>query len=52
MLWGVQSLFLAEGVRLGGLKIPSLLFSDDVVLLVSLNRDLQLALAQFAAELD
>ena len=33
-----------------GLRILSLLFADDVVLLVSLNSDLQLSLGWFAAE--
>ena len=39
-----------EGVRFGDLRIGSLLFADDVVLLASSGRDLQLSLEQFAAE--
>ncbi|XP_061541984.1 ankyrin repeat domain-containing protein 13D isoform X7 [Phycodurus eques] len=39
-----------KGVRFGGLGIASLLFADDVVLLASSNRDLQLSLEQYAAE--
>ena len=39
-----------EGVRFGGLSIASLLFADDVVLLASSSRDLQLSLERFAAE--
>ncbi|XP_048880792.1 uncharacterized protein LOC125748552 [Brienomyrus brachyistius] len=39
-----------EGVRFGDLRIRSLLFADDVVLLASSSRDLQLSLEQFAAE--
>ncbi|TKS65366.1 R2 Retrovirus-related Pol polyprotein from type I retrotransposable element [Collichthys lucidus] len=39
-----------EGQRFGGLTIGSLLFADDVVLLASSERDLQLSLEQFAAE--
>ena len=39
-----------EGVRFGDLRIPSLLFADDVVLLASSNSDLQLSLGRFAAE--
>ena len=39
-----------EGVRFGDLRIRSLLFADDVVLLASSDRDLQLSLDQFAAE--
>ncbi|TWW60624.1 R2 Retrovirus-related Pol polyprotein from type I retrotransposable element [Takifugu flavidus] len=38
-----------EGVRLGDLRIGSLLFADDVVLLASSARDLQLSLDRFAA---
>ncbi|TWW80607.1 R2 Retrovirus-related Pol polyprotein from type I retrotransposable element [Takifugu flavidus] len=38
-----------EGVRFGDLRIGSLLFADDVVLLASLTRDLQLSLDRFAA---
>ncbi len=41
---------MMEVVRFGGLRIPSLLFADDVVLLMSSNNDLQLSLGQFAAE--
>ena len=40
----------AEGVGFSGLRILSLVFADDVVLLASLNSYLQLALGQFAAE--
>ena len=40
----------AEGVGFNGLRISSLLFADDVVLLVSSNSDLQLAMGLFAAE--
>ena len=40
----------AEGVKFSSLRIPSLLFVDDVVLLASSNRDLQLSLGQFGAE--
>jgi len=39
-----------EGIRFGGLRIASLLFADDVVLLASSGRDLQLSLDRFAAE--
>jgi exonuclease III len=39
-----------EGIRFGGLRIASLLFADDVVLLASSGRDLQLSLERFAAE--
>uniref|UniRef100_A0A3P8SLN3 Reverse transcriptase domain-containing protein n=1 Tax=Amphiprion percula TaxID=161767 RepID=A0A3P8SLN3_AMPPE len=39
-----------EGVRFGDLRIPSLLFADDVVLLASSCQDLQLSLDRFAAE--
>ncbi|TKS65493.1 LINE-1 reverse transcriptase -like protein [Collichthys lucidus] len=39
-----------EGLRFGGLRIGSLLFADDLVLLASSERDLQLSLEQFAAE--
>ncbi|KAK0135736.1 Craniofacial development protein 2 [Merluccius polli] len=39
-----------EGVRFGDLRIGSLLFADDVVLLASSDRDLQLSLGRFAAE--
>ncbi|XP_066513109.1 uncharacterized protein [Hoplias malabaricus] len=41
---------VAEGVRFGGLRIPCLVFADDVVFLASSSRDLQLLLDQFAAE--
>ena len=41
-----------EGVWFGDLRIGSLLFADDVVLLASSDRDLQLSLNQFAAECD
>uniref|UniRef100_A0A8C6P7M2 Reverse transcriptase domain-containing protein n=1 Tax=Nothobranchius furzeri TaxID=105023 RepID=A0A8C6P7M2_NOTFU len=39
-----------EGIRFGGLRIRSLLFADDVVLLASSERDRQLSLERFAAE--
>lgn len=39
-----------EGVRFGDLRIKSLLFADDVVLLASSGRDLQLSLDRFAAK--
>ena len=39
-----------EGVRFGDLRIGSLLFADDVVLLASSGRDLLLSLERFAAE--
>ena len=39
-----------ESVRFGDLKIASLLFADDVVLLASIHHDLQQALGWFAAE--
>ncbi|KAK0132474.1 putative uncharacterized transposon-derived protein F52C9.6 [Merluccius polli] len=39
-----------EGVRFGDLRIGSLLFVDDVVLLASSDRDLQLSLDRFAAD--
>ncbi|TWW67234.1 hypothetical protein D4764_02G0002750 [Takifugu flavidus] len=38
-----------EGIRFGDLRIRSLLFADDVVLLASSARDLQLSLDRFAA---
>ncbi|PWA21171.1 hypothetical protein CCH79_00009483 [Gambusia affinis] len=46
-LWTSQGV---EGIRFGGLRIASLLFADDVVLLASSGRDLQLSLERFAAE--
>ncbi|KAK0155726.1 Retrovirus-related Pol polyprotein from type-1 retrotransposable element R2 [Merluccius polli] len=39
-----------EGVRFGDLRIGSLLFADDVVLMASSDRDLQLSLDRFTAE--
>ena len=39
-----------EGVRFGDLRLGSLLFADDVVLLASSGRDLQLSLERFAAQ--
>ncbi len=41
---------VVKDVRFGGLRIPSLLFVDDVVLLASSNNDLQLSLGQFAVK--
>jgi len=41
-----------EGVRFGNLRIVSLLFAVDVVLLALLGRDLQLSLERFAAEFE
>jgi len=38
-----------ESVRFGDLRIASLLFADDVVLLATSDRDLQHALGRFAA---
>ncbi|XP_008400094.1 olfactory receptor 2K2-like [Poecilia reticulata] len=38
-----------EGIRFGGLRIPSLLFADDVILLASSGRDLQLSLERYVA---
>ncbi|TWW68222.1 hypothetical protein D4764_19G0000200 [Takifugu flavidus] len=38
-----------EGIQFGDLRIGSLLFADDVVLLTSSARDLQLSLDRFAA---
>lgn len=40
---------VAIGFHLGGLRISSLLFADDVVLLASSSDGLQLALERFAA---
>ena len=40
---------VAEGVKFGDLWIPSLLFTDDVVLFASSHSDLQLSLGHFAA---
>ena len=39
-----------EGVRFGDLRIGSLLFVDDVVLVASSDHELQLSLERFAAE--
>ena len=39
-----------ESVQCGDLRIASLLFADDVVLLASTHCDFQQALGQFAAE--
>lgn len=39
-----------EGVQFGNYEIAALLFAQDVVLLVSSNQDLQLALGQFTTE--
>ena len=39
-----------EGVQFGDLRIGSLIFADDVVLLASSDRDLQLSLDRFVAE--
>ena len=38
---------VVEGVGLGGPQIPSLLFADDVILLASSSRDLQVSLGRF-----
>lgn len=43
---------VGEGVRFGGLRIPSLLFEDDMVHLVASNSDFQVALGRFAAEVE
>ncbi|KAF7658853.1 hypothetical protein LDENG_00007090, partial [Lucifuga dentata] len=40
----------SEGVQFGDLRIASLLFADDVVLLASSDSDLQCALSRFEAE--
>jgi len=39
-----------ESVRFGDVRIASLLFAEDVVLLATSDRDLQHALGRFAAE--
>jgi len=39
-----------DSVRLGDLRIASLLFADDVVLLATSDHELQHALGRFAAE--
>ena len=39
-----------ESVRFGDLRIASLLFADDILLLATSDRDLQHALGRFAAE--
>ena len=39
-----------ESAQFGDLRIASLLFADDVVLLATSDRDLQHALGRFAAE--
>lgn len=41
-----------EFAQVGDIRVASLLFVDDVVLLASLDRDLQCPLEQFAAECD
>ena len=41
---------MVEGIMFGGSQNLSLPFADDVVLLASLNSDLQLALGWFAAK--
>ena len=41
-----------EGIKFGGLRIPSQLFADEVVLLTSSNSDLQHSLGRFAAKCD
>ena len=38
---------VVEGIRFGDLRIPSLLFADDVVLLASSSSDLQFSLGRF-----
>lgn len=45
-----QYLMTELGVHYGNLRIASLLFADDVVLLVSLARNLQHAMEWFAAK--
>ena len=41
---------VAEEVRFGGFRIPSLLIEDDVVLLSSLNSEFQLSMGRFSDE--
>ena len=41
---------VVEGVKFGGLRILSLLFADDVILLASANSDLRVSLERVAAE--
>lgn len=38
---------MVKGLHFGGLRIPSMLFADDVFLLASSGSDLQLALDKF-----
>ena len=45
-----RAMWLQESVRFGDLRIASLLFADDVVLLATSDRDLLHALGRFAAE--
>ena len=48
--WDPEAQLSEEGVQFGNLRIASLLFADDMVLLASSNHDLQHALRRFAAE--
>ena len=41
---------MVEGVKFSGVRIPSLIFGDDVVLLASSNSDLQLTLGHLSGE--
>ena len=39
-----------EGDEFGGLQIPFLVFTDEIVLLASLNSDFQFTVTQFAVD--